>query len=177
MSTEISKFLSYVLRHQPDSIGLTLDGEGWADLDALMAGAAKAGRKLDRSAILSVVETSDKKRFTLSADGLRIRAAQGHSTKTVAISHDEKTPPLTLYHGTATRFMESIRRQGLVAGKRHHVHLSADPQTAIKVGQRYGQPQLLTIAAAQMFQAGYKFFQAENGVWLTASVPIEFLTE
>jgi putative RNA 2'-phosphotransferase len=177
MSTETSKFLSYVLRHQPESIGLALDAEGWVDLDALITGAAKAGRKLDRSAILAVVETNDKKRFTLSADGLRIRAAQGHSTEAVAISYDEKTPPLTLYHGTATRFMESIRRQGLVAGKRHHVHLSADPQTAIKVGQRYGQPQLLAVAALQIFQAGYKFFQAENGVWLTANVPIEFLAE
>jgi putative RNA 2'-phosphotransferase len=140
-------------------------------------GAAQAGRRLDRAKILAVVETNDKKRFTLSADGQRIRAAQGHSTEAVAITYAEKTPPDSLYHGTAERFMDSIRVQGLLPGQRHHVHLSADPQTAIKVGQRYGTPHLLTIAAARMFQAGHKFFQAENGVWLTPTVPPEFLAE
>jgi putative RNA 2'-phosphotransferase len=175
--TETSKFLSYVLRHQPQSIGLTLDSEGWAKIDALIAGAAKAGRKLDRALIDKVVETSDKKRFALSPDGTRIRAVQGHSTKTVALTYEEKVPPALLYHGTATRFLESIRAQGLIAKSRHHVHLSADPQTATAVGQRYGTPVVLTIDTARMHERGFKFYQAENGVWLTDTVPPEFISE
>lgn len=179
MSLEISKFLSFVLRHQPESIGLVLDGEGWADIESLIAGAAKAGRPLDHATIAQVVATSDKKRFALSLDGWRIRAVQGHSTETVAISFAEKTPPdiLYLYHGTATRFLESIRVQGLLPGKRHHVHLSADAETAIKVGQRHRKPAVLVIAAAEMRRQGHQFFQAENGVWLTATVPAQFLSE
>jgi putative RNA 2'-phosphotransferase len=177
MSIEVSKFLSYVLRHQPESIGLALDSEGWADLDALITCAANAGRKLSPALIAEVVATNEKKRFALSPDGKRIRAVQGHSTGSVAIAYAEQTPPDLLYHGTATRFLESIRAQGLIPGFRHHVHLSADPVTATKVGQRHGQPQVLVVAAAEMHRRGHKFFQAENGVWLTPAVPAEFLSE
>jgi putative RNA 2'-phosphotransferase len=177
MSVEVSKFLSYVLRHQPESIGLVLDNEGWAEIDALIAGAAQAGRQLDRAIIAAVVAGSDKKRFALSADGARIRAVQGHSTESVAIAYAEKVPPDLLYHGTATRFMNSIRAQGLLPGSRHHVHLSADAETAVKVGQRHGKPQVLVVAAGEMHRQGHKFFQAENGVWLTADVPAIFLSE
>lgn len=174
--TETSKFLSYVLRHQPQAIGLTLDREGWAGVDALIAGAARNGRKLDRALIEQVVHTNEKKRFALSADGSCIRAVQGHSTDSVSISFEEKTPPDRLYHGTATRFLDSIRQHGLRPGSRHYVHLSDDTATAISVGQRYGEPVVLTIAAGAMHAQGMKFYQADNGVWLTEAVPVPFLS-
>lgn len=106
---DTSKFLSYVLRHQPEAIGLTLDGEGWADIDALIAGAARDGRALDRMLLGAVVENNDKKRFALSADGQRIRAVQGHSHAAVAIAYAPAVPPAVLYHGTASRFLDSIQ--------------------------------------------------------------------
>ena len=173
--TETSKFLSFILRHQPDAIGIELDPEGWADIAALITGAALAGRQLDRELIQQVVETSDKKRFAISEDGLRIRAVQGHSTESVAITYAEKVPPEFLYHGTATRFLESILKEGLKPGERHHVHLSEDVQTATAVGQRYGKPVVLKIEALRMHQQGFKFYQAENGVWLTVQVPTDCL--
>ncbi len=172
---ETSKFLSYVLRHEPQAIGLTLDTEGWADISALIDGANKSGKSIDRDLIQQVVDTSDKKRFSISEDGLRIRAAQGHSTSSVAITYPQKVPPEFLYHGTATRFLESIQKEGLKPQERQYVHLSEDEQTAIAVGQRYGKPVVLKIEALRMYQQGFKFFQAENGVWLTSSVPIEVL--
>jgi putative RNA 2'-phosphotransferase len=172
---DTSKFLSYVLRHEPQAVGLTLDSEGWADIAALIERARQAGKILDRNLIQQVVDTSDKKRFTISEGGLRIRAAQGHSTKTVAITYPEKVPPAFLYHGTATRFLESILKEGLRPGERHYVHLSHDEQTAIAVGQRYGKPVVIKIEALRMYQQGFKFFLAENGVWLIDQVPPEFL--
>ncbi|MFJ4142436.1 RNA 2'-phosphotransferase [Pseudomonas sp. NPDC089734] len=172
---ETSKFLSYVLRHEPQAIGLQLDREGWANVDELIAGAVRNGKTLDFSLIEKIVSTSDKKRFNLSEDGKRIRAAQGHSTASVNIQHTEKTPPEFLYHGTATRFLESIRQKGLIAGSRHHVHLSQEVMTAISVGQRYGEPVVLKIEAQHMHRQGFNFFQAENGVWLTKNVPYNFI--
>jgi len=174
---EVSKFLSYVLRHEPQSIGLQLDMEGWAEIDFLIAGAAKEGRILDRKLILAVVSSSDKKRFSISNNAQYIRAVQGHSTESVDLQHIEKEPPEFLYHGTATRFLESIQQQGLIAGSRHHVHLSQDMATAVAVGQRYGKPVLLKVEALRMHQQGFKFFQAENGVWLTNNVPANLITE
>lgn len=174
--SEISKFLSFVLRHQPDAIGITLDLEGWTDIAALIEAAANDGKQLDRDLIQAVVTTSDKKRFAVSDDGLRIRAVQGHSTKSVDISYVEKLPPEFLYHGTATRFMESINKDGLLPGARQYVNLSQDEQTALAVGQRHGKPLILKIKALLMHEQGFKFFQAENGVWLTNSVlPIHIL--
>lgn len=175
--TETSKLLSYVLRHEPQSIELSLDTEGWANVDALITAAVQHGCMLDRPLIEMVVATSEKKRFALSEDGLSIRAVQGHSTDSVAINFEEKMPPAVLYHGTATRFLESIRAQGLLPGSRHQVHLSEEAQTATSVGQRYGKSVVLTIAAGVMHDRGFKFFQAENEVWLTASVPSSFLQE
>ncbi|OLU13995.1 RNA 2'-phosphotransferase [Pseudomonas sp. PA1(2017)] len=172
---ETSKLLSYVLRHEPQAIGLQLDSEGWADIDALIEGAAHSGRALDIETIEDVVASSDKKRFSLSADGRRIRAAQGHSTAQVQLQHVRKKPPERLYHGTASRFLESIEGQGLIAGARHHVHLSRDMETAQQVGQRYGSPVILEIDALRMHEQGFAFFQADNGVWLTEAVPAEFL--
>lgn len=172
---EVSKFLSYVLRHEPQSIGLQLDTEGWAKIDFLIAGAAKEGRSLDRELILAVVSNSDKKRFAISDDVQYIRAVQGHSTRSVSLKYVEKEPPEFLYHGTATRFLESIQQQGLIAGSRHHVHLSQDMATAVAVGKRYGKPAVLKVEALRMQQQGFKFFQAENDVWLTDHVPNFFI--
>ncbi|MEJ5174163.1 RNA 2'-phosphotransferase, partial [Erwinia sp. MYb416] len=138
--SDISKFLSYVLRHQPESIGLTLDSEGWTDIDTLIACAKNDSKNLTRETILSIVESSDKKRFSLSEDGLKIRAVQGHSSQQVDINYQESTPPDVLYHGTATRFLESILIQGLIPGSRQYVHLSADEATAYSVGKRHGKP-------------------------------------
>lgn len=174
--TETSKFLSYVLRHEPHAIGLTLDREGWADIAALIAGAKQSGRELDETLIRTVVADNDKARFAISEDGLRIRAVQGHSTESVAITYDEKVPPEFLYHGTATRFLESILKEGLKPGKRQHVHLSENVQTATAVGQRYGKPVVLKIEALRMYQQGFKFFQADNGVWLTGKAPVIFIS-
>ncbi len=173
--TETSKFLSLVLRHQPDAIGITLDAEGWANIPELIAAAANNGKLLDHDLLQAVVTTSDKKRFAISADGMRIRAVQGHSTEAVDIKYAEKVPPEFLYHGTATRFIESIRNQGLLPGSRQYVHLSQDEQIALTVGQRHGKPVVLRIEASRMHEQGFKFSQAENGVWLTKKVPHPFI--
>jgi putative RNA 2'-phosphotransferase len=171
-----SKFLSYVLRHAPESIGLALDANGWASVDELLAKAEGVGKRLDRAALKEIVATSDKKRFTLSEDGSRIRAAQGHSVD-VALGLEPVAPPETLYHGTATRFLEAIRAEGLKAGGRQQVHLSADAATATAVGSRHGKPVVLRVAAGVMHAAGHAFFRADNGVWLTDHVPPQFLEE
>lgn len=172
---ETSKFLSYVLRHRPEEIGLELDSEGWSDIDALIAAAARNDRRLDRALIEEVVASNDKKRFAISSNGLRIRAVQGHSTATVQISHQAITPPSVLYHGTASRFVAAILREGLRAGARHHVHLSQEYTTAVAVGTRHGVPVVLSVDAAAMDAAGLSFFQADNGVWLTEAVPPRYL--
>ncbi|WP_270222361.1 RNA 2'-phosphotransferase [Kosakonia cowanii] len=176
-STDTSKFLSYILRHEPEAIELSLDKEGWAVIDDLILRAGNKGYALDKDLIFDIVESSEKKRFTISEDGLRIRAAQGHSTQQVNITYAEKTPPDILYHGTATRFIAQIREQGLLPLSRQYVHLSSDEDTAIQVGQRYGKPVLLKIKAVDMYEKGFKFYQADNGVWLTERVPCEFIQE
>jgi putative RNA 2'-phosphotransferase len=173
---ELSKFLSFVLRHQPEHIGLSLDREGWADIEALLLWVNHSGKALDLATLMQVIEESDKKRFSLSEDGLRIRAAQGHSTKVVSINHPEKTPPDVLYHGTATRLLDAILAEGLRAGSRHHVHLSDDMSTAHRAGQRYGSPVVLKVDAQQMHKQGFRFHQADNGVWLTAYAPASFIS-
>ncbi|CAI8731490.1 RNA 2'-phosphotransferase [Pseudomonas brassicacearum] len=172
---DISKLLSYVLRHAPESMGLVLDRDGWADIDNLISNANQHGHTFDYQMLHEVVETNEKKRFTLSEDGQRIRAAQGHSTGQVQVQHVEKTPPAQLYHGTASRFMASIEVQGLMPGSRHHVHLTESPETAMAVGKRYGQPVLLAVDVQGMREAGVRFFQADNGVWLVESVPAAHL--
>ena len=168
-----SKFLSLVLRHQPALIGLQLDANGWVDIDTLIARAAPK-RRLDRALIDAVVATSDKQRFALSADGRRIRANQGHSVA-IDLALPPATPPPLLYHGTATRFVDAIRREGLTPGSRQHVHLSRDIDTAVKVGSRHGTPHVLRVDAAAMTAAGHVFHVSENGVWLTAAVPVAFI--
>jgi len=169
-----SKFLSLVLRHKPEEIGLVLDQNGWASIDELIALANARGTKLSRPEIESIVENSDKKRFAISADGTRIRANQGHSVD-IALGLEPQTPPERLYHGTATRFLESIRATGLHSASRQHVHLSTDLATAEKVGSRHGKPVILTVNAAQMARDGHLFYLSENGVWLTDTVPSKYL--
>ena len=170
-----SKFLSFVLRHKPEAIGLDLDVNGWVALDLLIEKAA-GEIALNRSLIEEVVRTSEKQRFALSEDGERIRANQGHSVK-VDLQLEPKEPPAVLYHGTATRFLDSILAEGLRPGQRHHVHLSADEETAVAVGKRHGKPVVLKIASAEMQAQGFLFFLSENGVWLTDRVPPAYLTE
>jgi putative RNA 2'-phosphotransferase len=172
--TRTSKFLSLVLRHQPGRIGLALDASGWADVEELLAGCRRHGLSLERAELEEVVATSEKKRFALSDDGQRIRASQGHSVD-VALGYSPVTPPDRLFHGTATRFLDPIRREGLQKQRRHHVHLSPDRETAHKVGQRHGSPAILVVLASAMHGRGHTFFVSENGVWLTEHVPAEFI--
>jgi putative RNA 2'-phosphotransferase len=171
---QLSKFLSLVLRHKPDAIGLELDSQGWANIEQLIDKAHVAGTKFGRAELLHVVETSDKKRFSISADGLRIRAAQGHSVS-VELGLLPKEPPPMLYHGTATRFVEAILQQGLKPQARQQVHLSLDEETARRVGARHGKPYIFKVDALAMHVSGMKFYLADNGVWLTDRVPPEFL--
>jgi putative RNA 2'-phosphotransferase len=165
-----SKFLSKVLRHAPESVGLRLDDAGWVDVDDLLAAAERAGVPLDRPTLERVVAENDKQRFALSADGVRIRASQGHSVP-VELGLAPVVPPEVLFHGTADRNLDSIRAQGLVPGRRTHVHLSADEATAVNVGRRHGRPVVLRIQSGGMHCAGYPFFRSDNGVWLTSAVP------
>ncbi len=174
MSKEISKFLSYVLRHAPETIGLRLDANGWADVTELLAKAKKAGKRFDLDTLRAVVAENDKQRFTLSEDGRRIRAAQGHSIA-VDLALAASEPPALLYHGTASRNLDAIFAEGLKPGRRQQVHLSLDPDTARRVGERHGKPTVLTVDAGRMHADGYSFVRADNGVWLTDHVPAAYL--
>jgi putative RNA 2'-phosphotransferase len=169
--TKISKRLSYILRHAPDSVGLTLDENGWASVHDLMS---KFGSPLSIESLNEVVETNEKKRFAFNDDLTKIRASQGHSIE-VDLAYQPTTPPEFLFHGTATRFLDSIKKEGLLKGSRHHVHLSLDAVTARKVGSRHGSPFILTVKSRDMYEAGYAFFVSENDVWLTEHVPTRFI--
>ena len=163
-----------MLRHQPQASGIQLDSEGWADVDELLAGCGRHGRCITLEQLREVVDTNEKCRFAISADGRRIRANQGHSVEgDLGLAPVE--PPQWLFHGTVAKFLDSIRRQGLLKGSRQHVHLSADRETAQRVGQRRGQPVVLVIAAERMAYAGHVFYRSENGVWLVDAVPAEYL--
>ena len=168
---EVSKFLSYILRHKPDAIGLELDPEGWASIEEIIS---KADISITKKSLNEVVATSDKKRFAISPDGLFIRANQGHSFK-VDLGLQASQPPEQLYHGTTSRFLASIKEKGLIPKDRQYVHLSEDEETAIKVGQRHGKPVVLTIPALSMHWQGHEFFQAQNDVWLTDTVPESYI--
>ena len=170
----ISKFLSLVLRHRPESIGIALDAEGWTDIDALIAAANKSGRALTRTMLDEIVATNDKRRFAISEDGTRIRANQGHSVS-VELGYEPAEPPEILLHGTVAKVLDSIRREGLKKMKRHHVHLHEDLATATAVGARRGKPVLLRVLARQMHKAGHVFHLTENRVWLVDAVSPEFI--
>ena len=174
MSKEISRLLSHVLRHAPERLGITLDAQGWTSVEELIAKARKAGFTIDRALLEEVVATNDKKRFTLSEDGQSIRAAQGHSVS-VDLGLAPSEPPETLFHGTARTNLDAIFLEGLKPGRRQHVHLSTNEETARKVGERHGKPVILRIDTKRMRDDGRTFVQADNGVWLTDSVPPQYL--
>ena len=171
-----SKFLSLVLRHAPETIGLSLDANGWAEVDQLLAQAASHGKAITRAQLDEVVANDSKTRYAFSMDGLRIRANQGHSLAAVDIGLPPAMPPAVLYHGTASRFVDAIREQGLRPGSRNHVHLSATEDTAVNVGSRHGKPVVLSIDTAAMLAQGHLFYLSANGVWLTDAVPAAFIT-
>ncbi len=173
-TTRTSKFLSLVLRHKPETIGVTLDQQGWVDVDELLEKMNAKGHPISRAQLEQIVAENDKKRFAFSEDGRRIRANQGHSVA-VDLSLRPLEPPLVLYHGTVRRNRSSIEENGLLKQQRQHVHLSADRETAQLVGQRYGKPVILEITAQQMQKDGYAFFRSENGVWLTDQVPPAYI--
>jgi len=170
----LSKRLSYVLRHDPASIGITLDAAGWVAIDGLLAALAGHGAATSRADLDRVVAENTKQRFAISDDGLRIRANQGHSID-VELGYQPATPPAVLFHGTAVANLDSIRIRGLERRARHHVHLSADAVTARQVGGRHGRPVVVTVDATAMHGDGHQFWITPNGVWLVAAVPPRYL--
>lgn len=171
-----SKFLSLVLRHKPEKIGIMLDDAGWTDVVGLLVALGKHGKRTSREDLDLVVKNNAKQRFAFSEDGTQIRANQGHSVE-VDLKYEAVAPPEILYHGTVGKFMVSIREQGLIKGGRHHVHLSKDEITATIVGKRRGVPVLLMVEAMAMAFDGHEFFVSANGVWLTESVPPKYIHE
>ena len=169
-----SKFLSLILRHEPERVGLQLGDAGWADVDELLRAVNRHGLSLTLDELKHIVATSDKKRFALSEDARRIRASQGHSVE-VDLQYPAQIPPEILYHRTATRFLDSIRKVGLQKMERHEVHLSAETRVTLQVGSRHGKPALLTIRAGDMHRAGFVFRCSANGVWLVDHVPPQFV--
>jgi putative RNA 2'-phosphotransferase len=170
----VSKYLAKHLRHSPHDLGLTLRPGGWVAVDDLLGSAARHGFGITYDELIECVETNDKKRFSFDETGDLIRANQGHSVE-VDLNLDEKEPPEVLYHGTVERFLSSILAEGLKKGKRHHVHLSKDTETARKVGARRGKPVILVVDAGGMYRDGLRFFLSANGVWLTDAVPAGYL--
>ena len=172
--TETSKFISLILRHQPEVIGIQLDENGWANVSELLAGLNNGGHKIDMAILEEIVTTNDKRRFVFNEGKTKIRANQGHSIH-VDLDLKPSVPPDTLYHGTADRFLDSIQTHGLQRRSRNHVHLSASHDTTVSVGRRHGKPVVLNIDAKSMVRDGYSFYFSENGVWLTSDVPVQYI--
>ena len=170
----ISKFLSLILRHQPEVIGITLDENGWTDVDELIAKMNANGHRISFDDLEEVVETDDKQRYSFSDDGNKIRASQGHSVN-ISLGLDPQEPPAYLYHGTVSKFLDSIRKEGLQRMSRQHLHLSRDRETAVKVGSRRGAPVILNISSGEMHRDGFLFYLSDNGVWLTDHVPAKYI--
>ena len=166
--------MSLVLRHQPQKAGLNLDEAGWVGVDDLLAGMANAGKEVTRQQLEEVVADNDKQRFQFSEDGQQIRATQGHSVD-VDLGYEKSTPPAVLCHGTPEKVVDVIRNEGLTKQKRHHVHLHEDESLAASVGQRRGRPVVLKINAQQMAADGHDFFVTPNNVWLTHTVPPQYI--
>jgi putative RNA 2'-phosphotransferase len=170
----VSKRLSFVLRHRPDSVGLALDDAGWVGVDELLAALGRSGLRLSRAELDAVVAGNDKQRFAFDESGTRIRASQGHSVP-VALGYRTTIPPDVLFHGTVQRFLPAILAEGLRPGRRHAVHLSPDLETALAVGGRRGRPVVLRVDAAAMVADGLSLTRSANGVWLTDAVPPRYL--
>ena len=170
---ETSKYISLILRHKPETIGITLDEHGWANVDELISGIAKT-HEMNMNILEEIVSTDEKQRYSFNDDKTKIRANQGHSIQ-VDVELEEMRPPEILWHGTGEKFTGSIDEQGLIPKSRLYVHLSKDEETAFKVGTRHGKPVLYIVKAEEMFKDGYKFFLSKNGVWLTKEVPVKYL--
>lgn len=168
-----SRFISLILRHRPDTIGISLDEHGWASVEELLAGISKT-QYIDMAMLEKIVETDSKQRYSFNEDKTLIRANQGHSID-VDVELPKKQPPVILYHGTREKYVSSIDEQGLIPKSRLYVHLSGDEATATIVGSRHGRPVVYEVLASQMYHDGYEFFQSVNGVWLTKSVPVQYL--
>jgi putative RNA 2'-phosphotransferase len=168
-----SKLIALVLRHKPEEIGITLDEHGWANVNELIEGIAKT-QPFDMATLEEIVCTDEKQRYSFNEDKTLIRANQGHSIP-VDVELEQKMPPEILYHGTGEKYTASIDVQGLIPKSRLYVHLSSDYDTALKVGSRHGKPIVYTVAAGEMHKNGYVFYQSINGVWLTKSVPADYL--
>jgi len=166
--------MSLALRHKPDALDLQLDHQGWSTVDALIKGFQNKGINLTIEQLQKVVADNNKKRFTFNEDGTLIRANQGHSIN-IDLGFEPTTPPSTLFHGTATRFLDSIKSTGLEKRSRQHVHLSADKDTASQVGKRHGKLVILVVRSAEMHEKGFEFYISKNGVWLTDHIPPEFI--
>lgn len=173
--TDSSKFLSLILRHKPETIGIKLDEHGWADVSELISGISKT-RPFDMKMLEEIVRTDSKQRYSFNEDKTLIRANQGHSIP-VDVELEKKTPPEFLYHGTGEKFVSSIDKEGLLSKSRLYVHLSKDTETAVKVGSRHGKPVVYRVEAGKMADDGYEFFLSVNGVWLTKAVPAEYLSK
>ncbi len=171
---KLSKFLSLVLRHKPETIGLKLTHEGWANTSELIEKMSAQGTKINLETLKNIVETNNKKRFIFNSDQSLIRANQGHSIQ-IDLGLQPQQPPSILYHGTATRFLDSIMKTGIEKRDRHHVHLSADIDTAKDVGQRHGKPVILEVNAAAMYDDGIHFYISDNNVWLVDHVAPNYL--
>lgn len=172
----LSKWLSYILRHHPESAGIVLDEQGWMDTQTLINNLSAKEPLFNAEALQFIVATNSKKRFAFNEDGSKIRASQGHSVD-VELGYTQQQPPEFLFHGTTEKNISSILKSGLKKMERHHVHLSADKETAQVVGARFGKPVVLTVNAGLMHEQGFSFYISENGVWLTENVPAEFLSE
>lgn len=172
--THISKFLSLVLRHKPETISIQLDQNGWTDINDLIEKANNYGVKFDREILNYIVATNPKKRFAFNSTFDKIRASQGHSID-IELGYTNQKPPEILFHRTAEKFAQSILDTGLEKRERQHVHLSSDLETAIKVGQRHGKPFIFKVLAEQMYNDNFQFFISDNGVWLTDNVPTKYL--
>lgn len=171
---QTGKFISLILRHKPETIGITLDEHGWADVKELIAGVQKTRPDFNLEILEEIVRTNNKQRYSFNNDHTKIRANQGHSIQ-VDVELKEAVPPEILYHGTGKKSVASILEQGLVPRSRLYVHLSKDKQTALNVGSRHGKPIVFTIQAGMMHEDGYKFFISENGIWLTKAVLPKYL--
>lgn len=172
----LSKFISMILRHRPEVIGITLDEHGWADVEELIKGINETGEEVEfnKNTLETIVKTDKKQRYIFSQDKALIRANQGHSVK-VDVELEKKEPPKVLYHGTGAKFVKSIQEQGLLSMERLYVHLSTNVETATNVGKRHGTPVIFQVNSEQMQKDGYDFFQSVNGVWLTKKVPAKYL--
>ena len=172
--TAISRYISLILRHKPEVIGITLDKHGWADVDALIRGIRETREpSFSRGLLDEIVRTDGKQRYAYNEDHSLIRASQGHSIP-VDVELTQAMPPEFLWHGTGEKYTASIEKTGLIPKSRLYVHLSKDMDTAIAVGKRHGKPVVYQVSAGRMARAGYAFYLSANGVWLTKEVPTEF---